>query len=93
MVAVVPVPVVITPPGLRVKVHVPVAGKPLKSTLPVATVHVGCTIVLTVGAGTGGGSVTVTGGAVAVQVGVAATLAVTVYGEPAALTIKVFPGW
>jgi hypothetical protein len=36
------VPVVVTPSGLRVKVHVPVLGKPLKKTLPVATVQVGC---------------------------------------------------
>ncbi len=32
-----------------VSVQVPVAGKPLKTTLPVATAHVGCVIVPTVG--------------------------------------------
>ena len=41
---------VIVPPGVLVNVHVPDAGKPLKSTLPVATMHVGCIIVPTVGA-------------------------------------------
>lgn len=37
----VPVPVVKTPPGMRVRVQVPVAGKPFNTTLPVATAHVG----------------------------------------------------
>ncbi len=46
MVVVVPVPVI--PPGLIV--HVPLDGNPFKTTLPVATVHVGCVIVPTVGA-------------------------------------------
>jgi len=41
MVVVVPVPVLVVPPGVRVKVHVPVAGKPFKTTLPVATEQVG----------------------------------------------------
>ena len=41
MVELVPVPVVVVPPGVLVRVHVPVAGKPFKSTLPVATVQVG----------------------------------------------------
>jgi hypothetical protein len=31
MVVVVPVPVVVAPPGFRVKVHVPVAGRPVDS--------------------------------------------------------------
>jgi hypothetical protein len=47
---VVPVPVVVTPPGERVNVHVPVDGKPLRTTLPVETVHVGWVIVPIVGA-------------------------------------------
>jgi len=50
MVPLVPVPVVIIPPGVLVKVHVPVAGNPLRTTLPVATAQVGCIIVPTVGA-------------------------------------------
>ena len=50
MVVLVPVPVVAIPPGLRVKVQVPVAGKPFKVTLPVDTEQVGCTIVPTEGA-------------------------------------------
>ena len=40
-VVLVPVPVVVVLPGDLVKVQVPVAGKPLKATLPVATVQVG----------------------------------------------------
>ena len=43
-------PVLVTLPGVLVNVQVPVAGKPLKATLPVATLHVGCVIVPTVGA-------------------------------------------
>jgi hypothetical protein len=40
-VAVVPVPVVVLPPGDAVIVHVPEAGNPVIATLPVATAHVG----------------------------------------------------
>jgi len=40
-VLVVPEPVTVAGPGERVRVHVPVAGNPLKITLPVATEHVG----------------------------------------------------
>ena len=50
MVELVPVPVVVTAPGDRVKVHVPVAGNPDKTTLPVEIVQVGCEIVPTIGA-------------------------------------------
>ena len=50
MVELVPEPVVVVPPGDLVKVHVPVAGNPFKTTLPVANVQVGCVIVPTVGA-------------------------------------------
>jgi hypothetical protein len=46
----VPVPVVVDPPGLRVNVHVPLAGKPLNTTLPVDTAQVGLVIVPTAGA-------------------------------------------
>lgn len=46
----VPVPVVVIPPGLRVRVHVPFEGKPLNVTLPVATEHDGLVIVPTTGA-------------------------------------------
>jgi len=54
MVVLVPVPVVVIPPGFLVNVHVP-EGKPLKTTLPVATVQVGCVTVPADGAaGTGG---------------------------------------
>jgi hypothetical protein len=44
-----PVPEYVFPPGERVIVQPP-AGSPLKVTLPVASVHVGCTTPLTVGA-------------------------------------------
>ena len=39
----------VTAPGVLVNVQVPVAGKPLNITLPVATVHVGCVMVPIVG--------------------------------------------
>ena len=44
-----PVPVVVVPLGVLVKVHVPEAGKPLKTTLPVAIAQVGWVMVPTVG--------------------------------------------
>ena len=50
MVVLMPDPVVIVPPGVLVSVHVPVEGKPLNTTLPVGTEHVGCVIVPTAGA-------------------------------------------
>ena len=50
IVAVVPVPVVVILPGLRVNVHVPLDGKPFTVTLPVETLQVGCIVVLTEGA-------------------------------------------
>jgi len=55
IVLVVPLPVEVTDPGVRVSVQVPVAGNPLSGTLPVPDAHVGCTIVPTTGAdGVGG---------------------------------------
>ena len=42
IVILVPVPVVEALPGVRIKVHEPVAGRPANITLPVETVHVGC---------------------------------------------------
>ena len=41
---------VVVPPGDRVKVQAPVAGKPFRITLPVARAQLGCVIVPTVGA-------------------------------------------
>ena len=49
MVVLVPVPVVVTAPGVLVNVHVPEDGNPLNTTLPVATLHLGCVMVTTVG--------------------------------------------
>jgi len=46
----IPVPEVVTVPGYRVRVHVPLAGKLLKTTLPVDRIHVGAVIVPTIGA-------------------------------------------
>ena len=57
---VIPVPVEITPPGFLVSVHVPVAGKPFNTTLPVGVVQVGCvTIPITGGDGEPGAGLTV----------------------------------
>ena len=44
-----PVPVVTTLPGLHVIDHVPEAGNPLKLTLAVAILQLGCVIVSTMG--------------------------------------------
>jgi hypothetical protein len=49
-VVLVPVPEVIVPPGVLVNVHVPVEGRPLNKTLPVAEAHVGWVIVPATGA-------------------------------------------
>jgi hypothetical protein len=49
-VVLVPVPEVVIPPGVLVKVQVSVAGKPFNTALPVATVQVGWVIVPTSGA-------------------------------------------
>ena len=54
MVELVPVPVVVIAPGERVRVQVPAAGRPLRTTLPVATEQVGWVMVPIAGAnGTG----------------------------------------
>jgi hypothetical protein len=50
MVAVLPVPVVVIPPGELVIVHIPVDGKPFKTTLPVVTLQVGWVIIPGIGA-------------------------------------------
>jgi hypothetical protein len=49
MVELVPVPVVV-PPGFLVSVHVPVAGSPFRTMLPVVRAQVGCVIVPSIGA-------------------------------------------
>ena len=43
-------PVLVNPPGVLVTVQVPEVGSPLRTTLPVGTVHVGCVIVPLMGA-------------------------------------------
>ena len=50
MVVLVPVPVVVDPPGDRVNVQVPAEGRSLSTTLPVPTAQVGCVIDPTIGA-------------------------------------------
>ena len=50
IVVVVPVPVIVTPPGVLVNVQVPDDGKLFNTTLPVATEHVGCVMVPAIGA-------------------------------------------
>ena len=50
MLVLVPVPLVVAPPGLLVRVHVPVDGRPLKATLPVPKLQVVWVIVPIVGA-------------------------------------------
>ena len=50
IVVLVPLPDVVTEPGVLVNVQVPADGRPLSNTLPVASVHVGCVIVPTTGA-------------------------------------------
>jgi hypothetical protein len=48
-VVVLPEPETVTPPGVLVKVQLPVDGRPLKATLPVDRSHVGCVIMPTTG--------------------------------------------
>ena len=69
IVVLVPVPVVVIPPGDRVTVHVPIEGNPLKRTLPPGELHDGWVIVpLTGGDGTTGGTfITALGEAAEVQ--------------------------
>jgi hypothetical protein len=46
---------IVAPPGYRFKVHVPLAGRPLRTTLPVARTQVGAVIEPTTGASGVGG--------------------------------------
>jgi hypothetical protein len=50
IVVLVPVPLVVVPPGVLVNVHVPTAGSPFRTTLPVDTVQEGCVVVPATGA-------------------------------------------
>ena len=58
--AVVPVPVVAVPPGVCVRVHVPVAGRPFNTTPPVAIAQAGCVTVPVAGAAGVGGCAFIT---------------------------------
>jgi len=55
-----PDPVVVTPPGFLVNVHVPVDGNPLSTTLPVETAQEGCVTVPVAGAAGVGGCAFIT---------------------------------
>ena len=78
MVVLVPVPVVVVPPGVTVSVHVPVAGNPLNTADPVVTVQVGCVVVPTAGAAGVAGCVLITTFADATEVHPAALATVNV---------------
>ena len=57
----VPEPVDVISPGIRVSIHVPDMGSPVRTTLPVVTEQPGCVIVPGTGAvGTGGGALMTT---------------------------------
>ncbi len=62
MVVLVPVPVVVVPPGVLVRVQVPDAGSPLRGTLPVVSPQAGWVMVPTVGAVGVTGGVLITAG-------------------------------
>jgi hypothetical protein len=79
IVVLVPVPVVWVPPGCIVSVHVPVEGRLLKTTLPVATSHVGCVIVPSTGAAGVSGGEFITMPAVGSEVHPSAFVTVNVY--------------
>jgi len=61
IVVIVPLPVVVTLPGILVSVHVPGEGRPVSGIVPDANVHVGCEMVPGTGADgvTGWGSIVI----------------------------------
>jgi len=68
MVVVLPVPEVVFPPGLLVRVQLPVAGSPFSTTLPLATPQVGWVMIPISGADGVTGWVLIITGAVAAEV-------------------------
>ena len=88
-----PVPVIVVEPTDSVTVHVPVAGKPLKATLPVDNAHVGWVIVPTLGApGADGCAATVT--EVGDEIQVLSPVLLTKIGcEPDDTPVKVNDDW
>jgi hypothetical protein len=84
----VPVPVRVTPLGSLVIVHVPVAGSPLRATLPVDAVHVGCVRVPITGAVGESGCGFMVAGADAGDVQPSSLVTVNVY-VPAAIPVSV----
>jgi len=92
IVELVPVPVVITPPGVRVSVHVPVAGRPFSTTLPVETVQVGWVIIPTEGGVGIDGLALITTLAEAIEVHPDALVTVKVYvPERIVVTVVLIP--
>ena len=78
-VAVTPLPDVVTPPGVRVTVQLPVDGNPFSINVPVDTAQVGCVIVPTTGASGIGGGAFMTTLADAADIHPAALVTVKVY--------------
>jgi len=68
MVVLVPVPLVVAPPGLLVRVQLPEAGSPFITTLPVPTLQVGWVMLPVPGADGVTGWVLIITGAVAAEV-------------------------
>jgi len=79
IVVLVPFPVVVTVPGYLIRVHVPVAGKPLRTTLPVDKVHVEGVMVPTTGGVGVAGCAGITAPADAGEVHPVVTVTVKVY--------------
>jgi len=88
-VRVAPVPLIVTLPGLRVRVHVPVAGRPLRATLPVDRAQVGWVMVPTTGAAGVSGWTLITTFADAAETQVSAFVTVKVYVPGASPVIVV----
>jgi hypothetical protein len=79
IVAIVPLPAI--DPGLMTQV--PVAGRPVRTTVPVGTAHdAGCVIVPTVGAGGAGGAGLIATSAVAMEVHPVSVVTVKLYVPP-----------
>ena len=88
MVVEAPLPVVVTPPGERVKVQLP-EGKPLNTTLPLGTAHVGWVGVPATGAeGAEGAALMVNPEVVAVHVLSVVLLTVTLWVEEGASPLQ-----
>jgi hypothetical protein len=93
-VAVTPLPDVVTPPGVRVTVQLPVEGNPFSTTVPVDIAQVGCVIVPITGASGTGGGVFMTTLADAADIHPVALVTVKVYvpvGRPETVVLDPVP--